>query len=35
MLDEMEKRVSILIEDENGTVREEDFIKMGDDKSGI
>ncbi|HOP92922.1 MAG TPA: exodeoxyribonuclease VII small subunit [Acetivibrio thermocellus] len=35
MLDEMEKRVSILIEDKNGTVREEDFIKMGDDKSGI
>jgi len=31
----MEKRVSILIEDENGDIREEDFIKMGDDKDGL
>ncbi|HOM01350.1 MAG TPA: exodeoxyribonuclease VII small subunit [Acetivibrio sp.] len=35
MLDDMEKRVSILIEDENGDIREEDFIKMGDDKDGL
>ncbi|HHV28608.1 exodeoxyribonuclease VII small subunit [Acetivibrio mesophilus] len=35
MLDDMEKRVSILIEDENGMIKEENFIGAGDDKSGL
>lgn len=35
MLDDMEKRVTILIEDENGMIKEENFIGTGDGKDGL
>ncbi|GAE87659.1 exodeoxyribonuclease VII small subunit [Acetivibrio straminisolvens] len=35
MLDDMEKKVSILIEDEDGNIREENFVRTGDDKGGL
>ncbi|MFZ5985791.1 MAG: exodeoxyribonuclease VII small subunit [Bacillota bacterium] len=30
MLDEMEKKITILIEDEKGNIKEENFIKTGE-----
>jgi exodeoxyribonuclease VII small subunit len=35
MLDNMEKKVSILIEGETGMLKEENFIGTGDEKDGL
>lgn len=35
MLDDMEKKVSILIEGETGILKEENFIGTGDEKDGL
>lgn len=35
ILDDMEKKVSILIENEAGTLKEENFIGTGDEKDGL